>query len=1524
MQKNLRFSTVAWATLSFMLGGASAANAQDFGPPPVRSIVDANGVDLLDGSLNIPAPAVSIGQGAGALGYQRYYDTAAGAWRDNMAGVINDDGTGLYTVTLLGDSVQFNESGGVFTEVEAHGATLTFNSGTNKYTFTSAAGDVAVYDKALQYGIGLEANQGHLVTLTQPDGLATTFTYVTLTNGVILIHRLQSVNNTRGYQIKFEYATDTVSSDAIRLTKVAAINNAVDFCNLTANGCSSLTQAWPTLTFATSTSGGTTTETVTDSLGDVTKFIFTGAALTGYRRPTSPGTNSLTYTYVNDSVASVSNGTNTWSYSYSISSDTRTTTITDPLSHQRVVTSSIADNVVLTDRNGLNKTTTYEYDSSNRLKKVIYPEGNYTQLSYDTRGNVEETRRVSKSGPGPSDIVATAAFPSTCANPVTCNLPTAITDALGNTTNFTYNSTHGGIVAVTSSAVGGVSPETRFTYATANASYKTSVGGSLQTGPALTVLSYTSACTITASCSGGANEVRTDIGYTSSNNLLPTSIQSGSGDGALIASVAITYDAIGNTLTTDGPLSGTADTVRYRYDANRQIVGVIGPDPDAGGSLKHRAVRYTYNSDGQTTATEQGTVNSQSDADWANFTSLGKIEYAFDSIGLLTRESFIANSATHAVTQYSYTTVNTLECAATRLNPAVFGSLPSSACTLGTTGSYGPDRITKVIYDAADQVTQVKEAFGTALEQTAATLTYTNNGLQATLADARGSLTTFEYDGFDRLRKFRYPDATTNTTSSTTDYEEYTYDAASNVTQVQRRTGATLDFTYDALNRNTFIDSAVASEDVTTTYDNLGRVLTRVGDGQTLTNIWDALSRLVSEQGPLGYTTYQYNLAGQRTRMTWPDTFYVTYDLDTLGEVTAIKESGSTSLVTYAYDNLGRRVTKTLGNGNVTSWTYDNALRMATMSRDFSGTGSDQTTTFTWNAAGEQVNQSVTNASLLTPAPSAATTNYSPNGLNQYATVGGVNFTYDANGNLTNDGVKTYTYDIYNQLKSATGAGTFGYDPAGRLYYNIVGAASTTFSYDGNEIAAEYDGTGALQRRYVRGPGVDETIVWYEGSGTSDRRYLSTDERGSIVTVANNSGASINDNTFDEYGKPGAGNVGRFQYTGQAWLPAAGVYHYKARAYSASLGRFLQTDPIGFAGGPNFYAYVGNDPINFVDPLGLQELQVPVDITRRRDNSHIPQGLDPTAGVGVMIVPQTVEDFALAQGSDRNEIVVTASRRSPYSGAQLRLMLATQAASRTNAAIALQFYFENVIGNALPPLRYAGGLAKGAAACFCFAAGTEVATPDGLVPIENIKIGDLVMAYDEATGQTVSKPVTALIRPLPKAVLDVILIDAGGVTERFVATADHPWLVLRGEGQTEWVQTLDLKSGDHIVTSDGRGVAFKGATPREGLAQTYNLEVADLHTFLVGEDGVVVHNCKWFNLNYLPPGIRQQVLAALDRIRAGVGGSTFRNWSGTLPRGVDYTRHTVGPQSGPIRIVTGGGNTYITFNHYRTFFRLPG
>jgi hypothetical protein len=97
---------------------------------------------------------------------------------------------------------------------------------------------------------------------------------------------------------------------------------------------------------------------------------------------------------------------------------------------------------------------------------------------------------------------------------------------------------------------------------------------------------------------------------------------------------------------------------------------------------------------------------------------------------------------------------------------------------------------------------------------------------------------------------------------------------------------------------------------------------------------------------------------------------------------------------------------------------------------------------------------------------------------------------------MTYDGTKTYAYDYSNRMTSA-GSASLSYDPASRLF-QASGGTTTQFLYDGADVIAEYV-SGSVVRRYVHGPGLNEPLVWYEGSSTSDRRYLYADERGSIV-----------------------------------------------------------------------------------------------------------------------------------------------------------------------------------------------------------------------------------------------------------------------------------------------------------------------------------------------------------------------------------------------------------------------------------------
>jgi RHS repeat-associated protein len=181
------------------------------------------------------------------------------------------------------------------------------------------------------------------------------------------------------------------------------------------------------------------------------------------------------------------------------------------------------------------------------------------------------------------------------------------------------------------------------------------------------------------------------------------------------------------------------------------------------------------------------------------------------------------------------------------------------------------------------------------------------------------------------------------------------------------------------------------------------------------------------------------------------------------------------------------------------------------------------------------------------------------------------------------------SYTSENLLRSISGGGsaTLAYDPAMRLF-QVAGTSTTRFAYDGLDLIGEYSSTNGLLRRYVHGPGMDEPLVQYEGAGTIDRRFLQADERGSITAISDSSGNLLTANSYDEYGIPGASNAGRFQYTGQTWLPEVGLYYYKARMYSPTLGRFMQTDPIGYSGdGPSLYGYTLNDPVNYVDRLGL-------------------------------------------------------------------------------------------------------------------------------------------------------------------------------------------------------------------------------------------------------------------------------------------------------------------------------------------------
>jgi YD repeat-containing protein len=309
----------------------------------------------------------------------------------------------------------------------------------------------------------------------------------------------------------------------------------------------------------------------------------------------------LTITYTTDAssrVITVSNGTGTWHYAYSDVGSIRTTTVTDPNSHTRVVVSNTSTQLIASDTNGLSQTTSFLYDAFGRVTKITHPETDFIGYTYDTRGNITQVVVTGKDQV--STLTTTAGYDTTCTLPAKCNRPNWTKDARGNQTDYTYSSTTGQtFTKVLPLGANGLRPEVDYAYTSEYAWYKNSSGTIVQAASPISLLTQVSQCATGQTCIGTINSSQSANYYGPSgvaNNLLLVTLTRGSGDGSLSASTSYTFDAVGNRYTLTDPVG---NITRYRYDSVRQTVGMIGPDPDGGGPLHNRAVRLTYECDGE-------------------------------------------------------------------------------------------------------------------------------------------------------------------------------------------------------------------------------------------------------------------------------------------------------------------------------------------------------------------------------------------------------------------------------------------------------------------------------------------------------------------------------------------------------------------------------------------------------------------------------------------------------------------------------------------------------------------------------------------------------------------------------------------------------------------------------------------------------------------------------------------------------------------------------------------------------------
>ncbi len=803
---------------------------------------------------------------------------------------------------------------------------------------------------------------------------------------------------------------------------------------------------------------------------------------------------------------------------------------------------------ILTKTDPAGFTTTYTYDGNGMLTSATDPNGLVKTLSYDKTNST--ARYVEKDG---GIWVQTY--------DANLNLPLTKTDPQGHVTRYTYD-TQGHMLSKTESD-GSIS---RYFYDSNGNMYR-----SLDALGQSTLYWYNSFGQVTSIADPKWHY--TNYGYDALGNL--TSFQD-----AMSAITRYQYDTKGNVTSMTDALN---KITTLTYDAYNNVATITDPKGavtsfiyDINGNMltrtdaNNKITTYTYNNLNQLTRITDS---------FGNITT-----FTYDKNGNLASQTDANNNATFYEYNYKKQLVQVKD-AINGITSLVYGSTGCSSC-----GGGGVDKLTALMDAKGNSTTYVYDLLGRLTRATdplgkATSYSYDVKGNLTSRTDANNNAIAYTYDAINRLTKKTYPD---NTTAA------FTYDAVGNILTAANA-NISYTFTYDADNRVTKVTDS-NNRIVSYTYNALGnRTKLTYPDNSYLTYTYDTANRLSTiVDGTTKTYTFTYDSLNRRTKLTYPSAAINTYGYDEVSRLTGLTNRLGT--YTYQYDNVINRTSLTEPLGTH-SYAYDNVYSLLTATHD-----TQPNEQYAYDLMGNRT---------------SATTN----SANQIMSDATYTYSYDNNGNMlsrtnasTGD-VRTFTWDYENRLIAVAGTGLnaqYKYDPFGRRIQKTVNGTITNSIYDGMNIIAEYNSAGSMVTRYTQGPGIDEHLSMQRSGNVW---YYHTDGLGSVTAMTDSAGTVVQTYSYDSFGNivSQTGSIQQpYTYTGREYDSETGMYYYRARYYDTITGRFISKDPIGFLGGLNLYGYVGNNPVNWIDPLGLDYI---VDGIRYSDDGQMMGPIDEDPGL---------------------------------------------------------------------------------------------------------------------------------------------------------------------------------------------------------------------------------------------------------------------------------------------------------------------